>query len=95
MVDDPGWYRRLSDEERRALDRRSWQEGRLKLEPWLAPRVHADGIALSPEQTLVGSRLTPGGALRIRLGPVSEGEGRRQVACDPNRTTGGRSPSTT
>jgi cation diffusion facilitator CzcD-associated flavoprotein CzcO len=36
---DPGWFRRLTAAERDDLVRRFWEEGRLKLEPWLAPRL--------------------------------------------------------
>jgi FAD-dependent urate hydroxylase len=33
MVDDPGWFRHLSAQEKQALNQRFWAEGRLKLEP--------------------------------------------------------------
>lgn len=65
FVDDPGWFGRLSEGEREALERRFWEEGRLKLEPWLAPRVLTDGVRLWPERALAacepaadGMRLT-------------------------------------
>ena len=29
-----GWFRRLTVEEKQALNQRVWAEGRLKLEPW-------------------------------------------------------------
>ena len=41
MAEEPGWFRGLSGPERESLDRRFWEEGRLKLEPWLAPRIAA------------------------------------------------------
>ena len=39
MAAEPSWFRGLAPAEREALDRRFWEEGRLKLEPWLAPRI--------------------------------------------------------
>ena len=36
FVDEPAWFRRLSQPEREALAFRFWSEGRLKLEPWLS-----------------------------------------------------------
>ena len=35
FLDEPGWYRRLQHDEREVIVFRFWQEGRLKLEPWL------------------------------------------------------------
>jgi cation diffusion facilitator CzcD-associated flavoprotein CzcO len=63
---EPGWYRGLPDAERKALDARFWSEGRLKLEPWLAPRLRRDAIAIHPETRIVGCEQSAG-ALRIRL----------------------------
>ncbi len=48
FVAEPGWFRRLTREEREALARRLWVEGRLKLEPWLAPRLDAGGVTMRP-----------------------------------------------
>jgi cation diffusion facilitator CzcD-associated flavoprotein CzcO len=55
LADDPGWYRRLSPDEKRALDRRFWSEGRLKLEPWLAPRIDHPNVTLHPRTRLTGA----------------------------------------
>lgn len=63
---EPGWYRGLSTAERAALNARFWAEGRLKLEPWLGPRVYRDEIAIHPKTRIVGCE--PGArALQIRL----------------------------
>jgi thioredoxin reductase len=35
----PGWFRGLPAEQRDAVAQRFWAEGRLKLEPWLTPRM--------------------------------------------------------
>jgi cation diffusion facilitator CzcD-associated flavoprotein CzcO len=39
MTGDPGWFRRQSRDCREAIHHRFWEEGRLKLEPWLASRI--------------------------------------------------------
>jgi cation diffusion facilitator CzcD-associated flavoprotein CzcO len=63
---EPGWYRGLSDVERDALDARFWAEGRLKLEPWLGPRVRHDAIAIHPRTRVIGCEQRAG-ALHVRL----------------------------
>lgn len=67
MVEDPGWFRDLPAKERKALERRFWEEGRLKLEPWLAPRVRADRISVWPERSVVACRGSPEGEIAIEL----------------------------
>jgi FAD-dependent urate hydroxylase len=52
FVEDPGWYRRLSETEKDGLGRRLWAEGRLKLEPWLEPRVRRESIRTWPNTCL-------------------------------------------
>ena len=56
ISNDPAWYRSLSEVERERLNRRFWEEGRLKLEPWLRPRVRHPAITLMPDTRLVGAR---------------------------------------
>jgi cation diffusion facilitator CzcD-associated flavoprotein CzcO len=63
---EPGWYRGLPDAERKALDARFWGEGRLKLEPWLAPRLARDAIAIRPRTRVVGCEQSAD-ALQVRL----------------------------
>jgi cation diffusion facilitator CzcD-associated flavoprotein CzcO len=67
MVDDPGWFRRLGAEEKQALDQRFWAEGRLKLEPWLKPRIDHDTIMIWPTSQMVSCRQLPEGALEVTL----------------------------
>jgi lysine/ornithine N-monooxygenase len=67
MVDDPGWYRRLTAAEKEALNAQFWAEGRLKLEPWLWPRVNRDGIRLWPASRLVSCEVMADDALRVGL----------------------------
>jgi len=68
MVTNPGWFRNLSPEEKDAVNRRLWAEGRLKLEPWLGPRInHKDAIRLWPQTRVVACRELPNGELIVRL----------------------------
>lgn len=55
MSHDPGWHRRLGSDERDRLNRRFWEEGRLKLEPWLAPRIDHPDVVLHPRSNVTGS----------------------------------------
>lgn len=54
-LDEPDWYVSMSQAERDALANRFWSEGRLKLEPWLGPRVHGEGIHLHPHRRVVSA----------------------------------------
>jgi hypothetical protein len=67
MVEDPGWFRRLAAEAKQALNQRFWAEGRLKLEPWLKPRIDHDTIQLWPTSQVVSCRQLPQGALEVTL----------------------------
>lgn len=67
MVANPGWYRELPAAEQQAVSQRMWAEGRLKLEPWLAPRIQRDGISLWPERQLAGCTELPSGELLVEL----------------------------
>ncbi len=66
MAADPGWFRRLSQEEKEALSRRLWAEGRLKVEPWLKPRL-GETVRVWPETRLVGCEETPEDARAVAL----------------------------
>ena len=52
MAENPNWFRRLSQTEKDAVSHRMWAEGRLKLEPWLAPRINNDRVKLWPHTEL-------------------------------------------
>jgi FAD-dependent urate hydroxylase len=67
----PGWFRGLSPAHREAIERRFWTEGRLKLEPWLAPRLARPQIRRWPHATVTTSSELPGGAIAAKL---SDGE---------------------
>lgn len=63
----PGWFRNKSPEEQEAIRQRFWAEGRLKLEPWLWPRLDKDNIHMWPNTRLASCAATPGGWLRAAL----------------------------
>jgi cation diffusion facilitator CzcD-associated flavoprotein CzcO len=67
LVEDPGWYRRLSVDEKEALKHRLWAEGRLKVEPWLEPRIARAGITLWPRTRVSACNELPDGALGVWL----------------------------
>ena len=49
-----GWWRRLPQEERDAIERKFWEVGRLTLEWWLTPRLARDSIHSWPGTEVVG-----------------------------------------
>jgi lysine/ornithine N-monooxygenase len=67
MVDNPGWFRRLTAEEKEQVNQRLWSEGRLKLEPWLAERITQERIHLFPETIVSDCQELPGGELEVTL----------------------------
>jgi thioredoxin reductase len=67
IADNPNWFRRLSQAEKDAVNDRLWAEGRLKLEPWLAPRLKDDRIHLWPQTQLVSCRETTAADLEATL----------------------------
>jgi cation diffusion facilitator CzcD-associated flavoprotein CzcO len=69
LVEDPGWYKRLSQAEKDSLGRRLWAEGRLKLEPWLAERVRRESIRIWPN-TRIAACVESGPALEVTLESV-------------------------
>jgi cation diffusion facilitator CzcD-associated flavoprotein CzcO len=66
-VTSPDWYRKLSPEQREELSQRFWAEGRLKLEPWLAPRITNDAIKVWPRSRMIACTELPGGELEVKL----------------------------
>ena len=58
-----GWFRNLPPEERDAISKRFWSEGRLKLEPWLADRIKRQNITDWPLTHVVEYRQEPGGEI--------------------------------
>lgn len=64
---DPNWFRRLSQTEKDAVNHRLWAEGRLKLEPWLAPRLKDLRVHLWPKTELSSCQETPNRDLEVTL----------------------------
>jgi hypothetical protein len=62
-----GWWRHQPPAAQEAICQRFWAEGRLKLEPWLGPRLDHDTIHRWPNTRLVSCTAWPGGRLRVTL----------------------------
>ena len=67
MVEDPGWFRNLSPAEKEEINHRLWAEGRLKVEPWLEPRIDRRIVHLRAGTRVVACDLRAGGDMAIRL----------------------------
>jgi hypothetical protein len=63
----PTWWFSQPPVEQEAIRQRFWDEGRLKLEPWLWPRLDHPNVHIWPETRLASSSEAPGGALRVVL----------------------------
>ena len=66
-VETRGWFRRLPRLEKRALEKRFREEDRLKLEPWLGPRISKANVSLWPRTQVAACRSAREGSLRVRL----------------------------
>jgi cation diffusion facilitator CzcD-associated flavoprotein CzcO len=67
MAENPNWFRRLSEAEREAIIHRHWAEGRLKVEPWLEPRLNDVLVTVWPNTELVSCIEDGNGELAARL----------------------------
>jgi FAD-dependent urate hydroxylase len=67
IASNPNWFRSLSETEKDAVNHRLWAEGRLKLEPWLAPRLNDGRLQVWPETQLLSCKETPNGDLEATL----------------------------
>ena len=67
IVDDPGWFRRLSQKERDAVIDRFWAVGRLNIEPWLESRVMKETVTLWPKTRIAAIDEIPNDTLSVRL----------------------------
>jgi cation diffusion facilitator CzcD-associated flavoprotein CzcO len=63
----PGWFRKLPSDEREAIARRFWAEGRLKLEPWLIARLDKPSVHHWPEASVTACREKSGGEIEVVL----------------------------
>jgi thioredoxin reductase len=64
---DPGWFRRLAESEQKAMAHKLWGEGRLKLEPWLEPRLRGAPVSLWPNAEISGSKIVGDHAIALDL----------------------------
>jgi len=67
LIDDPLWYRNLPQEDKDKLGQRFWQEGRLKLEPWLKARLQKGNISIWPCTAIISAESLADGGLRVML----------------------------
>jgi thioredoxin reductase len=67
MAESPSWFRSLPQEQKDAISHHMWAEGRLKVEPWLKPRVVKDTIKLWPGTQVVKCDELPGGDVAVKL----------------------------
>lgn len=66
-VTSPEWYRKLSAGQKEEIRHRFWAEGRLKLEPWLAPRITKDSIKLWPRSRMIACTELASAELEVKL----------------------------
>jgi FAD-dependent urate hydroxylase len=63
---DGGWFKSLPQQERRDIEQRFWAEGRLKLEPWLWPRIARPEVRSHPDREVTNCEVGAT-AVRVRL----------------------------
>jgi FAD-dependent urate hydroxylase len=66
-VEDPSWFRRLSQSEKDAIGHRMWAEGRLKLETWIEPRIKDERVFIYPNTELATCTRDESGELTATL----------------------------
>lgn len=67
MVTNPAWFRGLPQDEKDAIVKRMWGEGRLKVEPWLERRVMKPNTSIHQKTSLVSCVERSDGALDIKF----------------------------
>ena len=67
MVENPAWFRRLSQKEKDDVSHRLWAEGRLKVEPWLEQRLKSDRVNVWPQTELASCTQHEDGELSVML----------------------------
>jgi cation diffusion facilitator CzcD-associated flavoprotein CzcO len=63
----PGWFRNLPADGRDAVAQRFWREGRLKLEPWLPPRLPDAIVQALPRNEVLSCSELASGELDVEL----------------------------
>lgn len=64
---DPGWFRRLSQTEKDAIDSKFWFEGRGQLEDWLVKKYDRDNVKIWPNTSVSQCKAMENGNLKIGL----------------------------
>ena len=64
---DTTWFRKLPAARQEDMRQRLWAEGRLKIEPWLEPRIHNHPIKLWPRSELTACTERADGSLAATL----------------------------
>jgi FAD-dependent urate hydroxylase len=67
MVDDPSWFRRLSQKEKDDVSYRMWAQGRLKIEPWLESRLQSERVTVWPHTEIFSCVANESGELEVKL----------------------------
>ncbi len=67
MMDNPDWYKNLSDKEKVEIDRKFWSEDSLKIEPWLMPRLDRDNVKIWPLSSIDQCDETNSGNYNVRI----------------------------
>ena len=67
MINEPAWFRNLPQEEKDAVSKRMWGEGRLKVEPWLEKRVMKPNTQIHEKAGLASCMERADGALDVKL----------------------------
>lgn len=67
MVENPSWFRRLSQKEKDDIAYRMWSEGRLKIEPWLESRLRNERVKVWPHTELVSCFANKSGEYEVTL----------------------------
>ena len=62
-----GWFRNLPEARQKDIDHRFYREGRLKMEPWLKPRLDAAGVRIWANTAVRSSLPGPNGRLNVEL----------------------------
>ena len=63
----PSWFQNLPTEEREAIAKRFWAEGRLKLEPWLTPRLDKPSVHRWPHASVTACQEVSGREVEVEL----------------------------
>ncbi len=66
MAVTPEWYRELDESEKDKIGKRFFGEGRLKMEPWLKPRLDKESIHILPN-TEIAEIIESGNKLKVNF----------------------------